>query len=273
MSTVTNQIYNPITKVFGSGNVMVYAGSTALTGAQTVTTFTWTVPAGTDAVRVRLWGGGGNNGGAGGGFAIKSIYGISGTVSILISVGYGGNATTTTGGTSSFGSFVSATGGVTSTGAVGTGTGGDINTSGGLGGGTGGGGGAGSIFGNGGSSINASTALSTYGGGGASNGTNTPGSNLPAAGSGFIGSGGAIGGDGTGIPIVATVVALPASGLSKFSIDFLGTGGAGIATGNGRNGGAGAITTINSISGGTPGGGGGGGATGLGAPGLVIVEW
>jgi hypothetical protein len=272
MPTVTNQIYNPITGVFGSGNVMVYAGSTALTGAQTVTTFTWTVPAGTDAVRVRLWGGDGNNGGTGGGFAIKSIYGISGTVSILISVGYGGNATTTTGGTSSFGSFVSATGGVTSTDAVGTGTGGDINTSGGSGGGATGGGGSGSIFGSGGSSIPPlGMALATYGGGGAANGDSVT-NPTTSSGAGFIGSGGATGGY-VGAPLVTTVVALPDSGLSKFSIDFLGTGGAGVLRGNGRNGGAGAITTVNSISGGTPGGGGGGGATGLGAPGLVIVEW
>ena len=148
--TTVNQIYNPISGVFGSGNIMVYAGSTAASGSQTVTTFTWTVPAGVDAVRVRLWGGGGYDGGAGGGFAIKSIYGLSGTTSVLVSIGFGGNASTTTGGTSSFGSFVSATGGATTSGAVGTGVGGDINTSGGSGGtGGSGGGGVGSIFGDG----------------------------------------------------------------------------------------------------------------------------
>jgi hypothetical protein len=267
--TTVNQIYNPISGVFGSGNVMVYAGSTALTGAQTVTTFTWKVPAGVDAVRVRLWGGGGRSGGGGGGFALKAIYGLSGTTSVLISVGYGGNGTTTSGGTSSFGSFVSATGGINSTAAGGTGSGGDINTSGGSGsgGGAGGGGGAGSIFGNGGSSPSSgANAIPNYGGGGAGNVSNL----YPSSGAGFIGNGASFGLNTTA-PLVATSLTQPNSGLEKFSIDFLGTGGAGMNQSNGRNGGGGPNSSTASVTGGIPGGAGGG--NGFGAPGLVIVEW
>ena len=270
MATIVNQIYNPISGVFGSGNVMVYAGSTASTGAQTVTTFTWTVPAGVDAVRVRLWGGGGRNGGSGGGFAIKSIYGLSGTASVLISVGFGGNASTTTGGTSSFGSFVSATGGAQTSGAAGSGSGGDINTSGGTGGGGAGGGGAGSIFGNG-ASVNfiSSNSLSTYGGGGAGNSV----TGLPTSGAGFIGGGASYGLNSTA-PASLTALSQPNSGLDKFSIDFLGTGGGGIGQCNGRNGGGGGEANGSAVTGGIPGGGGGAGvSSGLGAPGLVIVEW
>lgn len=267
--TTVNQIYNPISGVFGSGNIMVYAGSTAASGSQTVTTFTWTVPAGVDAVRVRLWGGGAYDAGAGGGFAIKSIYGLSGTTSVLISVAFGGNGSTTTGGTSSFGSFVSATGGATGTGAVGTGVGGDINTSGGSGNtGTSGGGGAGSIFGDGasfGTTSTIITPLPTFGGAGSGLGNSGPSS----YGSGFIGSGGSMN-TNTTAPLVRTPVSAPNSGLEKFSIDFLATGAGGCGGYNGINGGGGGYG--GNVTGGIPGGA-GGDNNGLGAPGLVIVEW
>jgi len=268
--TTVNQIYNPISGAFGSGNIMVYAGSTAPSGSQTATTFTWTVPAGVDAVRVRLWGGGGYDGGAGGGFAIKSIYGLSGTTSVLISVAFGGNGSTTTGGTSSFGSFVSATGGETTTGAAGTGVGGDINTSGGLGGPTSssGGGGVGSIFGDGASygTSTVNSSLPTFGGAGAGQGT----VGTLSSGSGFIGGGAAVQVNVTTAPVTRAVLSTPNSGLQKFSIDFIGTGGGGYLYVNGRNGGGGGYSP--SVAGGIPGGG-GGEALGLGAPGLVIVEW
>lgn len=265
--TTVNQVYNPISGIFGSGNVMVYAGSTASSGAQSVTTFTWTVPAGVDAVRVRLWGGGGGPSGSGGGFAIKSIYGLSGTASVLISVGFGGNATSSTGGTSSFGSFVSATGGAQNGGAVGSGTGGDINTSGGTGSGSAGsgGGGAGSIFGNG-ASVGTLSAFTTFGGGGAGNVS----TNGFAGGAGFMGAGGTSMTLNTA-PINPVALTQPGSGLNKFSIDFIGTGGGGSNYINGRNGGGGGVNS-GLVSGGIPGGG-GGSSVGGGAPGLVIVEW
>jgi hypothetical protein len=253
--TKVNQIFNPITGVFGSGNIMVYAGSTNPSAvAQTSTTFTWTVPAGVDAVRVRLWGGGGYLNGAGGGFAIKSIYGLSGTTSVLITVGFGGNSVTVNGATSSFGSFVSATGGVSANVTAGTGTGGDINTSGGAGStaAQSGGGGVGSIFGNGASAFSNYFNQNTFGGGGAGVYEATNGS-----GAGFIGAGAS-----------DNQHRAPGSGIDQFSIDFLGTGGGGGYVTNGRNGGGGG----RSSHGGIPGGG-GGSTSGLGAPGFVIVEW
>jgi hypothetical protein len=268
MATIVNQVFNPISGIFGSGNVMIYAGSTAITGAQTATTFTWTVPAGVDAVRVRLWGGGGYNGGSAGGFAIKSIYGLSGTTSVLISVGFGGNATTVTGGTSSFGSFVSATGGANAGGAVGVGTGGDINTSGGLGaGGASGGGGCGSIFGSGASKQTAGVDAPKQSYGGAGAGQTNSGDKL--GGPGFIGAGATANANVT-TPLTQTPLSAPGSGLENFSIDFIGTGGGGTFLVNGRNGGGGSDGGV-VVSGGIPGG--GGGSTGLGGYGFVIVEW
>ena len=265
MATILNRIYNPITGVFGSGNVTIYAGRTALTGAQTATTYTWTVPPGVDAVRVRLWGGGGNSLGAGGGFAMKTIYGLSGTTSVLVSVGFGGNATTTTGGTSSFGSFVSATGGAGGgTGAgAGAGSGGDINTSGGTSVSPNGAG-AGSIFGNGASAGASNVQRTTYGGGGVG------GTNANGGGSGFIGVG-AAGNSVTTVPLNVTAYFPAGSGLNKFSIDFIGTGGGGTSYTNGRNGGGSSDNAGITVSGGVPGG--GAGASGLGGYGLVIVEW
>lgn len=93
------QINNPITGIFGSGNVQVYG--LGLTG-------TFTVPAGVTAVRVRMWGGGGGSAGGGGGFALKIITGLSPAATIAVTVGAAGGGA---GGTSSFGAYVSATGG------------------------------------------------------------------------------------------------------------------------------------------------------------------
>ena len=121
-------VQNPVTGVFGTGNVQWFT-----------TSGTWYVPAGIYACRVRLWGGGGggsNTGtyysGGGGGFALKTIYDLSGVTSVSITVGSGAIGTTTTstpsGGTSSFGSYVSATGGGSnSTNTGGTGIGGDLS--------------------------------------------------------------------------------------------------------------------------------------------------
>lgn len=268
--TVVNTIYNPITGVFGSGNVMTWVGVTAASGAQSATTYTWTVPAGVDAVRARVWGGGGYNGGSGGGFAIRAIYGLSGVTSITVTLGYGGNATTTSGGTSSFGSYVSATGGATQGGTAGAGSGGDINTTGGVGFYSGAtnnpGGGVASIFGNGGSAISIVNSQSSFGGAGAAS-DNTGWNASP---NGFIGRGALIN-NNTTAPLVATVIQVPSNGLQRFSIDFIGTGGGGARGTNGVNGGGGANNGGGTIGGGIPGGGGGG--TSLGAPGMVIVEW
>jgi hypothetical protein len=134
----------------------------------------------------------------------------------------------------------------------------------------GGGGGGGSIFGNG-ASVNfiSSNSLSTYGGGGAGNSV----SGLPTSGAGFIGGGASYGLNSTA-PASLTALSQPNSGLNKFSIDFLGTGGGGIGQCNGRNGGGGGEANGSAVTGGIPGGGGGAGvSSGLGAPGLVIVEW
>jgi hypothetical protein len=89
------------------------------------------VPAGAFQVEVELWGGGagsyaslfgtpsgcGSGGGSGGGYARKRIVGLTPGQSISITVGIGGTggttagAAATSGGSSSFGSYVSATGG------------------------------------------------------------------------------------------------------------------------------------------------------------------
>jgi len=72
-----------------------------------------------------------------------------------------------------------------------------------------------------------------------------------------------LGTGGMGSVIVAT------SGMPMFSIDFIGTGGAGNNKSGGLNGGG----STNNASGGFPGGGGGGGGIYLAGSGMVIVEW
>jgi len=251
MPILEKTAYNPITGVFGQGFRAVYVGVTAASGAQTNTTVTWVVPAGVGSIRARCWGGGGGggSGGAGGGFALREINSLSGVTSITLSLGFGGNGTTTTGGTTSVGSYVSATGGTTTTG--GTGVGGDINFSGGNSGSTRGGGAA-SIFGPGGTGSVDFVGSAGFGGAGG-------GSGQIFGGSGFFGTPSAI---STG-SVAAVPVSRPEVGFPIFSIDFIGTGFGGSSAGMGFNGG-GAI----SYPGGTPGGGGS-----LGGPGMIILEW
>jgi hypothetical protein len=250
-------VFNPITGVFGTGQVQFYPGGT------TAQTYTWTVPPGIGKVRVRVWGGGagGNgatNGGGGGGFAMKAIYDLTGVASITVTVGLGG-ASTISGGTSSFGSFVSVTGGVSSTGAGGTATGGDLNYTGGAGAVTSiAGGGVAGLFGNGGNA-NASAAIVNGANGCSGSGG---GASPSCGGNGFLGV-------GAQYSSTATTISNPAtSGLQpQFSIDFIGCGGGGTGPNPGVNGGGGGSASF----GGYPGG--GGGSSAYGAPGLVIVEW
>lgn len=241
--------YNPISGVFGTGQVQMFFASG-----------TWSVPLGIGKVRARVWGGGAYNQGGGGGFSMETIYNLTGVTSIAVTVGAGGDGTTTTGGTSSFGSYCSATGGASNS-PGGTGTGGDLNYTGGTGGSSAGAGSA-SIFGNGGSA--AAGSISAIGGAGSGTNTiNAPGNN------GFLSVG--------GIMSNATPTSMysPTSGLQQFSIDFIGTGGGGGGGQNGINGGGGGGTGGGYGgygNGGIPGGG-GGGSGGLGGQGLVIVEW
>jgi hypothetical protein len=79
----------------------------------------WTVPNGTNTVRLRIWGGGGaggaGNGGAGGGGAgggySEGFYSVSAGQSYFVTVGNGGVGTGTSGGYSGFGTVASASGG------------------------------------------------------------------------------------------------------------------------------------------------------------------
>lgn len=234
---VQSQVFNPISGVFGNGNVRIFTSSG-----------TWNVPPGVANVRARCFGAGGSNSGSGGGFTMLAIYGLSGVTSVAVTVGAA--VASTAGGTSSFGSYCSATGGGTAGAAAGTGIGGDINTTGGLGASGQGGGGVASLFGDGGRG-GISNGFSGASGGGASTGASTIG------GSGFFGSGG--------------LAAVPAAAnLPTFSIDFIGTGGGGALNQPGINGGGGGGT---GTSGGYPGGGSGTGTGGIGAAGMVIVEW
>ena len=116
---------NPMTGVFGNGQVQMFTSSG-----------TFNVPIGVSKVRVRLWGGGGSHRGSAGGFALKEID-LGSVSSVAVVIGSGGttdNSGTWSGGTTSFGAYVSATGGVGNGGTVGQGIGGDINYSGGRGG-------------------------------------------------------------------------------------------------------------------------------------------
>ena len=283
-TTIQAQVNNPITGVFGSGQIQIFSSSG-----------TWVVPPGVAKVRVRLWGAGGSYcgvslyyaGGGGGGFALKAIYNLSGVTSVPVTVGVGvigvaPNLIFSTSGTSSFGSFVSATGGSTGGTAAtsnigGTGIGGDINTTGGLSGwggsnvNTSGGGGSASLFGNGGSGGNSGSGGSSLGGAGGGSGTQ----NVSCPGGlGYLGVGGIYQG-AYSPPVPAT------SGLNPFSIDFIGTGGGAAYGYYGSNGGGGGASSSSAGNPGLPGGGSGcsnqgfvvNGTTVYGAPGLVIVEW
>lgn len=252
---IQSQIYNPITGVFGNGSMRIFGvGQSG----------TFTVPAGVSAIRVRLWGAGGSSGGCGGGFALKTIYGLTAGTSIAVTVANG------SGSTSSFGSYLSATGGAAGGGVAGSGTGGDINASGGLGFSGHGAGGAGNLFGNGGQGANSGTnppfSGASGGGGGAftSNSWSTPGAGSVIA----SGSGSYFAASTTNAGISINPAT---SGMTQFSIDFIGCGGGGAGSSTGGYGGHGVNGGGSgpSGSGGYPGGGGGA----YGGLGLVIVEW
>ena len=230
LQSIQNLPVNPVSGTFGSGKILIFANSG-----------TFTTPTGVTSVRARCFGGGQTaNAGGGGGFAMKVIN--SPTATVAVTVG-------SSGGTSSFGAYVSATGGVAGSG--GTGIGGDVpyNNTGGDGS-TNGSGGVANIWGNGGS-------ITATGASGAGGGPTYPGQ------SGFGGSGGSLN--------PATSSYQPATAGYLSSIDFIGTGGGGgqnaAAGGYGCNGGGG-----NNIGGGGyPGG--GGTSPGSGARGMVIVEY
>lgn len=243
--TLVSQVNNPITGVFGNGFVQVFG----LSG-------TWTVPEGVNNVRVRIFGAGAAGGG---GFAIKTIYNLAGsgvsTVAVTVAAGVSHNSTS--GGTSSFGSYCSATAGTYTASAAsagGTGVGGDINYTGGSGWGGNSGGGVANIFGPGGNSQQSATgsgSSGTSGGGSSSSTTNYTG------GSGLTGTGGYYG-----------TQAYPATpGNTLLSIDYFGTGGGGAYLQPGANGGGGG----QGGGGGFPGG--GAGSSGTGGSGMVIVEY
>jgi hypothetical protein len=274
-SYIQSQINNPITGVFGTGQVQIFSSSG-----------TWFVPAGVARVRVRMWGAGAGScsnssyysGGGGGGFALKTIYDLSGVTSVGVTVGAGivsqssATAAGTQAGTSSFGSYCSATGGITATTTDvnfgGSGVGGDINNSGGKGGwgqtsAVGGGGGSASLIGNGGNGT-VNIPVTSTGGAGAGWGSSTTNT---FGGNGFLTTGGIFSNTTTFYAIQ------PTASIQPFSIDFIGTGGGGGPYQNGVNGGGGGYTYY----GGFPGGGNGYGATSpstnLSPGGLVIVEW
>lgn len=247
---IQSQIVNPVTGVFGTGQMQIFGKG--MSGS-------WIVPDGIGKVRVRCFGSGGSNGGGGGGFALKTIYDLTGVTSIPVTVGET-TSTSSAGASSSFGSYCSATGGAqTGSGqqAGGVGVGGDINASGGKGQVGNGGGGVGSLFGEGGWGATTSGESGRPGGSGGGGGSSAS----CVGGPGLTGSGGA-GYYTNGAPT------LPTSGLFNFSIDFIGTGGGGTLNQAGINGGGGGSI---SADGGYPGG--GGGSSGRGGAGMVIVEW
>ena len=265
---------------FGSGLIRIHGSSRG--------SYSFTVPAGTTSVRVRVWGAGGGgcatqsvSGGSGGGFSIGEFTVVAGTV-YAVTVGAGG-ASNTSGGTSSFGSLISATGGTGQNNTTfrdgGVGAGGYANHyGGGSGGSYCGGGGSASLFGHGGAGISNGTSAnsSAFGppGGGAGGGigfSQTPNnSSLVGSVAGFSGSFERPGG-GTSSTMSGAIAVSRCS-----SIDLIGTGAGGIgadAGAFGSNGGGGGPKG----SGGWPGGGGGNGTSntkfGDGADGCVIVEY
>ena len=222
-------VTNPFSGVFGNGEMQIFPNSG-----------TFIVPPGVSRVRVRLWGAGSSYSSgspSGGGFAMRVIQ-LGTTTSVAVTVGASGAIT---GGTSSFGSFVSATGGTNGTSGGGTGIGGDVNYTGGGGNGSAGGGAA-NLFGNG----------------------------FPAA---STGGGGPFGSSGSTITSTSGAPIPPTSGMITPSIDFIGTGGGGASTTNGSAEGINGGGTGRDFKGGFPGGGGGSSLGYQGGRGFVIVEY
>lgn len=252
IATVNNQNL-PFTGPFGVGIARTYA---------TAGTYNFVVPDGIANLRVRVWGGGAPGaaswGGSGGGFSFKTIYGVTSGSTIVVTVGVNGSGTTS-GGTSSFGSYCSATGGTYASTTAGTGTGGDINYSGGtiFNNANAGGGGCGNLFGNGGNGAPSGATNGTSGASGGGGGAN-------------VGYGGGDGLVGTGAVYISASLLTPAtSGFNPYSLDFIGCGGGGVGSLPGVNGGGGGGA---SGRGGFPGGG-GGSLNANGGSGLVIVEY
>ena len=257
---------------FGTGLIQVYG----------VGSHTFTVPSGISSVRVRCWGAGGGgcgssssySGGGGGGFAMKTITGLTSGTDITVTVGAGG-AVFTSGGTTSFGTYVSATGGSSANSSSseqvgGSGSGGDVNYIGGSSSGNyANGGGCASMWGNG-AMGNASLTLRVSGGAGAGQNTNSEGyGNTGLFMATSFGSQGLVG-SGNATSTTSNNSGLLAMPLN--SIDMIGTGpGGGVAGGQGKNGGGGGMNTGGSF----PGGGSGSGSSSrcIGGDGLLIVEW
>lgn len=240
---IGQKLTNPVTGVFGTGQVKIFAS-----------TGTFTVPIGISRCRARVWGAGGGAAGSGGGFAMKEID-LGSTATVAVTVGAG---TTGYGGTSSFGAYISATGGEQLAGStVGVGIGGDVNYSGGLVG-TNCGGGAAGIFGNGGKGGGGYSGFNGNAGGGQGSTAST--SSAHFGGNGFLGTGGSSNFYGR-LP--------PTSGIdSGWGLDAISAGGGGADYQGGINGGGGGRYA----DGGFPAGGGGSGV-GHGGDGLVIVEY
>lgn len=246
----------------------------------------WIVPETADGIiHVRLFGGGaggwtdgyGKNGGCGGCMAVGD-FNIDPSSKVPITIGAGGTGSTygdaskLTGGTSSFGTYLSANGGSASSGGSGGGGGGGSGdrATGGIGLNFGGGGGGGSDNRNGGAGGNGGE----YGGGGGagclgaweSSGTTYAG-----------GSGGTYGGSGGSTSRGAPQNGSPGTDTRTLTLDFtgegkggnagaIGSGGSGGGGGYGGNGGNGGGDNLNPYGGGGGGGGyggnGGNGGTG-----------
>lgn len=109
----------------GTGSTSLSSGLPGFSTVLFTSSGSWSVPSGVTRARVTVIGGGGagaNFGGQNGGYggvAIAYVTGISGTITITVGAGGTSNGS---GGTSSFGSYVSATGGAgaSSTNGIGT---------------------------------------------------------------------------------------------------------------------------------------------------------
>jgi hypothetical protein len=250
------------TPITGSNPVISRADLPGPTYQDFLTSGTWTKPAGltgNELVTIQLWAGGGGGGsggsgangtGAGGGGSYNELKIKSGSLSSTVSVTIGAGGTPgNSGGTTSFGSYVSAYGGALGFGNSGGGGGGGGQTSAGTSGGvTVGGAGGGPLGG-----AAATGAFSSGGGGTVPGGTG--GNSI------FGGGGGGSGGGATG-------------GAGGFSLYGGGGGGGGGGTtfgvgGTSSLGGVGGVGAVSGTAGNgaVPGGGGGGSYNGTGGSG------